>query len=190
MTSLAHDDYLLPLLDDARELDDAHRQLRTGQAGRQWGLGSLNRAVVVMCLSAWESYVEELVKEAVGSFRPHPTDRTIWQSINADALGQIGRFNTPNVDNVRRLIADTIGLQDVTRSWAWRNTTPAQAKDRLTKAINYRHQIAHGVNPRPTIHNAYSKELPGLFRRLGRATDAAVRDYLVSTLGVHNPWPA
>jgi RiboL-PSP-HEPN len=189
MPSSAHDQYLLPLLEDAAEIETAHGNLRTGTVGRQWGLGALNRAAVVMCLSAWEAYVEELVKEAILAFRPTTPANTLWQSINADARSQIGRFNTPNVENVRRLIADTIGLQDVTLSWHWHNTTPQQARERLTAAITHRHSIAHGVNPRPTIHNQYASRLPAFFRSLGLRTDRAVRDYLVATLAVSNPWP-
>jgi hypothetical protein len=189
MPSNAYSDYLLPLLDDAAEIEAAHRRLRTGGVGRQWRLGALNRAAVVMCLSAWEAYIEELVKEAVESFRPAVPANTLWQSINADARSQIGRFNTPNVENVRRLIADTIGLQDVTTNWAWQNTVPQQALDRLVEAITHRHHIAHGVNPRPTIHNQYASRLPGFFRNLGLHTDQAVRAYLVDTLHVPNPWP-
>ncbi len=32
------------------------------------GLGALNRAVVVMCVSAWESYIEEVVRESIETF--------------------------------------------------------------------------------------------------------------------------
>jgi hypothetical protein len=109
--------------------------------------------------------------------------------MNANARAQIGRFNTPNADNVRALLSDAIGFQDVTTHWQWHNNTPQQARDRLQEAIRLRHEIAHGVNPRPTIHNSYSSSLPGFFRRLGQATDAAVRTYLVDALGVANPWP-
>lgn len=189
MPSNAFAQFLIPLLNDAMEIEQAHQNLRTGLPGRQWGLGSLNRAAVVMCLSAWEAYVEELVKESVGSFRPLNPANTLWQSINADARSQIGRFNTPNVENVRRLIADTIGLQDVTVDWHWHNTTVQQARNRLTEAITHRHQIAHGVNPRPTIHNQYASRLPAFFTQIGRCTDRAVRNYLVNTIGVVNPWP-
>jgi hypothetical protein len=45
----------MQLLRDAEELDDAHTELKTGSPGRQYGLASLNRAVVVMSVSAWES---------------------------------------------------------------------------------------------------------------------------------------
>ena len=57
--------HLKALLLDADELNGIHRQLRTGGPGRQYGLASLNRAAVVMSVSAWESYVEELMRESV-----------------------------------------------------------------------------------------------------------------------------
>lgn len=189
MPSNAYTNHLLPLLLDAEELEQAHMSLRTGAPGRQWDLGALNRASVVMCLSDWEAYVEQLVKEAIETFKPAVPSNTLWQSIKADAGSQVGRFNTPNVENVKRLIADTIGLQDVTAEWAWQNTTPKQAKVRLTEAINHRHKIAHGVNPRPTIRNNYASKLPKFFRSLGLQTDKSVRVYLVSSLHVEMPWP-
>ena len=190
MASRAYNLYMIPLLEDAEELDAAHSELRTGTPGRQWRLGALNRASVVMCLSAWEAFCEELVLDALKAIQPPgPPHVGLWQSINADARSKIGRFNTPNPDNVARLIADTIGLQAVDDSWSWQNSTPQQARDRLNAAIKYRHEIAHGVNPRPTIHNTYSSRLPGFFRSLGRCTDAAVRGYLAGPLAVPNPWP-
>ena len=60
---------------------------------------------------------------------------------------------------------------------------------RLAAAMRLRHQIAHGVNPRPSVHNQYSSPLPDFFRRLGRATDDAVRNHLVNVIGLVNPWP-
>ena len=189
MPSKANDDYLIPLLNDAAELSTAHSRLRTGQRGRQWGLGALNRAVVVMCVSAWEAYIDELVKEALGSFRPPGHGIGVWQCLNANARTQTGRFNNPNVENTRKIIKDTLGLEDVTVSWSWQNNTPDRARERLKEALRYRHEVAHGVNPRPTIHNQYSERLPGFFRQLGHCTDRAVRGYLVDDLGVANPWP-
>ena len=70
----------------------------------------------------------------------------------------------------------------------WQNTTAAQAGQQLDDALTYRHQVAHGVNPRPVIHNHYSSQLPTFIRRLARATDGAVRQHLV-TAGVAVPWP-
>jgi hypothetical protein len=93
------------------------------------------------------------------------------------------------MENVRSLLLDAIGLPDVQQSWSWRNCTTSQAVQRLGVAMRLRHQIAHGVNPRPVIHNQYSSQLPDFFRRLGSATDDAVRAHRVSVLGHSNPWP-
>jgi hypothetical protein len=118
------------------------------ETGRQWRLGALNRAAVVMCLSAWEAYIEGVVIEVIDSFRPE-AQPSLWQSINADARGKIGRFNTPNVENVQRLIADTIGLQDVTTSWVWQNTTRAHARQRLALVLGMARQRAEAGGPIP-----------------------------------------
>ena len=189
MSSQAYTDHLAAILNDAEELIEAHKRLRTGKTGRQWGLGALNRAVVVMSVSAWEAYLEELVREALEVMKPGPGAMGTWTSLKAAALSQLGRFNNPTVQNVRSLLSDTIGLSDVTTAWSWRNCTAAQARERLEIVLRYRHETAHGVKPRPIIHNQYSGRLPAFIRRLGRATDTKTRDHLVA-LGVTNPWPS
>lgn len=173
---------------DAEELDDAHTELKTGSPGRQYGLASLNRAAVVMSVSAWESYVEELMRESVQALQPTLPIGT-WQVVDAYVNGLLRSFHTPNRENVERLIRNCLGLADIQGAWAWRNCTSVQAVQRLTDAMTYRHQIAHGVNPRPTIHNIYSNRLPDFFRRLARCTDNAVRQHLVGVHGVAAPWP-
>jgi hypothetical protein len=184
LPSNAFSAHLERLLLDAEELDDAHTELKTGTPGRQYGLASLNRAIIVMSISAWESYVEELMRESVQALRPPGPALGAWPALNTYVMGQLGNFNTPNPTNVERLIRNCIGLVDVNLSWTWQNCTSAQAVQRLTDAMTYRHQIAHGVNPRPIIHNNYSSQLPAFFRRLSRCTDAAVRNHLISAHGL------
>lgn len=190
MSSKAFSTYLDILLKDAEELVAAHGRLRTRKVGRQWGLGALNRGVVVLSVSAWEAYVEELVKESLERLKPAGPQMGTWPSLNASARGLVGRFNNPNPENVRTLISEAIGFANVTASWSWQGVDPVRARMRLAEALRHRHEIAHGVNPRPTIHNVYARRLPAFFRRVGRCTDRAVREYLVNTLGVVNPWPA
>ena len=189
MPSHAFTGYLIPLLADARALLAAHRALPVGTPRRVDSLAALNRAVVVVCVSAWEAYIEELLREAVEALRPTAPPMGTWPALNATVRGAIGRFNTPNTDQVRILISDALGLQDVQNSWAWVNCAPAQSRTRLQQAMDYRHEIAHGVNPRPVVLNRYANQLPDFFLRLGRCTDNAVRAHLVTTLGVANPWP-
>jgi hypothetical protein len=64
------------------------------------------------------------------------------------------------------LISDVIGLQNIQHHWAWQNNTSAQAVSRLGVAMDLRHQIAHGVNPRPVVSHFYASHCtfchPGL----------------------------
>jgi hypothetical protein len=181
--------HLRQLLLDAEELDDSHTRLKTGNPGRQYRLAPLNRAIVVMSVLAWESYIEELMRESVQVLRPATPPLGHWPALDIYVRSQIGRFNTPDPRNVDRLIRECIGLSSVSHSWSWRNCTQSQAVQRFTDAMEYRHQIAHGVNPRPLIHNHYSSRLPEFFRRLARCTDDAVRNHLVNYYSVATTWP-
>ena len=190
MASNAYTRHLLHLLGDADHLCDASTQLPVGVPGRPLRVAALNRAVVVVCVSAWESYIEELVRESLNVLRPAAPSLGLWPALNATVRGQLGRFNTLNTDNIRLLISDALGLQDVQTAWAWQNCTSDQAMQRLADAMSLRHQIAHGVNPRPVVATLYANQLPAFFRRLGHCTDRAVRDHFVNILGIANPWPA
>ncbi len=190
MPSNALTGHLIPLLDDALDLDNAHSQLRTGRPGRPFRLAALNRSAVVMCLSAWEAYIDELVREALQALLPAGPSLGVWPIHNAWIRGQLGRFNTPSAENVRSILSDALGLPDIRPSWTWPPCTAAQAEQRLAHALRLRHEVAHGVHPRPAVVNQYSRQLPEFFRRLGRCTDAAVRNHLVGTHGVAHPWPA
>jgi RiboL-PSP-HEPN len=189
MPSHAFSQRLEAVLADAEELVAAHQDLRTGGRGRQWGLGALNRAVVVMCAAAWESYVEEVVKEAVETLRPAGPNLGGWPAQKAAVLGQVGRFNNPTSQHVRDLIATSIGLPDITSAWSWQKCSVLDAIKLLDGFLMAtRHKVAHGDSPRPVVHNKSSSWLPGFVRRLARHTDNALRLHLVGTLGVGNPW--
>lgn len=189
MPSRAFTDHLEQLLVDAAELEDAHANLRTGRAGRQYGLAALNRAAVVVCVSAWEAYVEQLVRESIQILCPPAPPQGVWQALNAFVENLLARFNTPNRENVRALLQQSLGLPDIHLAWAWRNCPSPQTVDRLAEVMRLRHEIAHGVNPRPSIHHDYSSRLRDFFRRLARCTDAAVRNHLIHAHGIAHPWP-
>src|SRR5215213_5121604 len=109
-----------------------------------------------MCVSAWEAYIEELVRESLTAVRPPGVPDPIWTVLQAPTLRALQRFNTPNTDQVRQLLSEATGLADVTATWSWRNCTAARARERLREAMDYRHQVAHGVNPRPVVINRYA----------------------------------
>jgi hypothetical protein len=164
--SVAYTGRLVPLLRDAEELDEAYTQLQAVPALQHFATAALNRAVVVMCISAWEAYVEELVRESLQTLQnpaPHPG---LVQALDELLSDDLNRFNTPSAANVQAILRQTLGVPDVRRAWYWPGTTIAQASSALGQALNLRHQIAHGVHPRPVVHNHYSSQLPDFFRRL------------------------
>jgi hypothetical protein len=146
--------------------------------------------LVIVCTSSWEAYIEELVRECLNLLRPPAPPLGLWPALNATVRGQLGRFNTPNAENTRMLISDAIGLPDIQLAWTWQNCTSSQAVQRLSDAMSLRHQIAHGVNPRPVVATTYATQLREFFRRLGTCTDDAVRAHLVNVHGIADPWPA
>lgn len=79
-----------------------------------------------------------------------------WPALNASALSAIGRFNNPNAKNTQKLIANTLGLDDVTAYWYWRNCNRQKARDFLNEILTKRHHLAHGVNSCPVVDNVYS----------------------------------
>ncbi|WP_420841819.1 HEPN domain-containing protein [Fimbriiglobus ruber] len=176
------------MLRDAEELNDAYTQLQGVPAMQHFATAALSRAVVVMCISAWETYIEELVRESLQAIHtplPHPG---LVQALNELLRADLDRFNTPSAGNVPSLLRQTIGLADIRRSWYWPGMTIGQAGSDFGQALNLRHRIAHGVHPRPFVHNHYTSQLPDFFRRLGRRTDAAVRNRLVNHHAIAAPW--
>lgn len=130
------------------------------------------------------------MRESLQLLRPTLPAPGTWLVLSTHIEGQLKRFNTPNADNVARLLSDCLGLANVRAFWTWRNYTAPQAIAKLAQAMTERHEIAHGVNPRPPILKHYSAALPAFFRRLARCSDDAVRNHLVTAHGVAAPWPA
>lgn len=189
MPSRAYSETLGQLLADATALSDAYDVLRSSRRAPAGGSDAIPRAMVVLCVSAWEAFVEELVLEAVAALRPLSAPLGVWPALIAGVRSHVGRFNTPNADKVRGLISDSLGLPDVPNSWVWAEFTAQRTRERLHQVMNYRHEIAHGVNPRPEVPIRYARSLLVFFRQLAERTDAAVRAHLVEALGVPNPWP-
>lgn len=191
MPSKAFMQHFSVLLEDADELLDAQQRLLAGTRRRsRWRKGSLNRAVIVTCVSAWEGYVEQVIIEAIDSIRPATgTPLGLWPIVSGLARNLVGRFHAPDVGNVKKLIDDSLSLADITSFWSWRGCPTARARKQLSDALKVRHRIAHGVHPKPIVPSREAIRTLAFFRRLGMRTDSAIRDHLVNTLGIANPWP-
>ncbi len=133
MPSNAFATHLTQLLEDAEELNDTHTILSATALPPQQKLDALNRTVVVMAVSAWETYVEELAREAVRAMQPPAIPFGSWSVHYASIVGQANRFHTPNPENVKALLSDAVGLADVRQAWTWPGQTTAQAINELDR---------------------------------------------------------
>lgn len=184
-----------PVMEDVRELQSVHMQLRTGERGRQWGLGGVNRGAVALILSAWEAYVEDVALECVDAIRPTMLATTppvwphdVWPALRSTTVSKVQQLHTPSAQNVRNLFRSALGLPDVTARWSWRGCSTSTTLTKFDGLLQLRHQIVHGVVPRPNVQYKYVLWAQLFIERVVARTDEVLREHLVANLGVAAPW--
>jgi len=194
------------LLTYVDQLIQIHGRLQTGR-GRRHQQEALHRSGVVLTVAAWESYVQSVIEEAIDLVRP-PDNAPFWSrstfiahenSVRTD----LGRFHTPNKDNVQRIMRTAVGFEPVSH-WEWRvgprQWDSAEMSNRLNAWLDIRHTIAHGAelpteidwikntSGTPRITLTLLRECRRFFEHLVEQTDKALADHISNALGVPVPW--
>lgn len=131
---------------DPRNLVAIHRELERGP-GRRTREIALNRAVVVLTVAAWQSLVQDLVRNRIKEMRPPAGEPAgAYEILRAQALMAINGFATPNAEKSRDLLLH-VGL-DPWDVWHVRLGTlrlaPNVVRTRLNQWLRVRHAVAHG----------------------------------------------
>jgi hypothetical protein len=132
---------------DAQNLVDIHRDLNLSR-GRRFREMTINRAIVVLTVSAWQAYVQDLAKAIVDTVRPATGQpgHGLFVLVKAATDSAVARFNTPNVTNTRNVLVN-IGF-DPRPLWTWgrgqSRSAPADVAIRVDEWLRVRHAIAHG----------------------------------------------
>lgn len=148
----------------ANDLVLVHRQLGTLRAaahavpttrGRRQEEVSINGAVVVLVVGAWQAVVEDLTTACLDLGTPPPGGPMLpatYSAITGPARHAIGQLNTPNAENTRRLMRSA-GF-DPFPFWTWsqsagahqpaKTISPAVASDTMNSWLKVRHLVAHG----------------------------------------------
>lgn len=165
---------------------------------------SLNRAIIVITVAAWQAAIQDMVETTVIASQP-PAGSNLANYYNllaGQVRSAVGRFNTPNADNTRRLMRAT-GF-DPRPHWTWTQgggqgvgsikISPNTASISIGEWLKVRHEIAHGApqisavsvlqavrqNPNPppgrhpTIRLVDAEQCMVFFRRLCRLTANAL----------------
>jgi|SRR5947209_2235799 len=151
-TEIAKRDFVTAM-GDSRHLTALHT--RTGP-GRRHHEPSLNRAVAVMTIAAWQSYAQDTtraIRDHLAVPQGH-AQRSLFDLIRASTHTALGRFNTPSAHNTLNLFR-LVGF-DPRGSWTFTISTRPYAYstqnivDEVEQWLRVRHSIAHGA-PLPAV---------------------------------------
>ncbi|WP_137927035.1 HEPN domain-containing protein [Cupriavidus sp. 2SB] len=106
----------------------------------------LKRAGLIMALTAWETYVEDRIREEMNVRLRVIAGSPVGQFVNRRLEEELKRFHTPSADKTRRLFHEYAGI-DVTEYWDWPQYDCARVKKTLDDLISKRGDAAHRARP-------------------------------------------
>jgi len=137
------------------------------------------RAGLVMALAAWETYVEDRVREGVLREVSKRTDHA-ERFIQARLEEELKRFHNPSAEKTKKLFTDYLGV-DVTAAWSWRHYDPVKAKEKLDALVKKRGDAVHrskrrstGPSPPHLVTKEDLEKAIRFFRELVTATDKSL----------------
>jgi len=141
----------------------------------------LKRAGLIMALTAWETYVEDLVLEEVTARLKVLDGSYAGKFVLGRLQDELRRLHNPTSDKVRRLYLDFLEV-DVTASWEWANYKSSDAKKALDRLLSTRGDVVHRSNPPvvgapPAPHPVKRDDLDKAIRFLEGLVAATEREF-------------
>ena len=138
----------------------------------------LKRAGLIMALTAWETYVEDRLVEAM-QLRLRAVDGSyVGKFVLSRLEEELKRFHNPNSDKTKRLFHDYLGV-DVTATWTWQHFDTTKVKKTLDDLIVKRGDAVHRSKPAhsgtPAAHLVKRDDLEKAVRFLKALVDATER---------------
>jgi hypothetical protein len=153
------------LLNDAKSL---------GEAGNRQPNSAYVRAALVVLCASWETYIEDVVTEAIKRITeapdvapddlPHGLRSKLveqakqkngnpwclagdgWRKCARDLIvAETERMNTPGVDQVTNLLRLALGIDDVLGQCSWRHMAPDRIKENLGGKGSGNRENTHGL---------------------------------------------
>jgi len=120
------------------------------------GFEVLKRAGLIMALTAWETYVEDRLKEAVEQRTKLVKGSSLGDFVRKKLDEELKHFNTPRSDKTKKIYSDFLDIKDVTEGWKWSNYEPQKAREQLNQWIDIRGEVVHhskdvSANPQPHV---------------------------------------
>jgi len=106
----------------------------------------LKRAGLVMALTAWETYVEDRILEAVQGRLRVLNGSPVGNFVQGKLQEELKRFHNPSSEKTKRLFQEYLEV-DVTAGWKWLNFEPQSARKTLDDLVSKRGDAVHRSRP-------------------------------------------
>ena len=106
----------------------------------------LKRAGLVMALTAWETFVEDRVREELVSRLRVISGSLVGKFVLSKFEEDLRRFHNPTSEKTRKLFQEFLEI-DVTTFWGWQHVDAAKAKKTLDELISKRGDAVHRSKP-------------------------------------------
>ncbi len=109
--------------------------------------GVLKRSSIILLMTAWETYVEDVCQEIFNSQYKVIQGSKVGNYIRKQFEDYINRLHNPTASKVAQLFNEFFGF-NVTNEWRWDNyNDPDDVRCKLNKLLEKRGEIAHRSNP-------------------------------------------
>lgn len=105
----------------------------------------VKRAGLVMALTAWETYIEDRIRESVDAQLRVLNGSRIGSFMDRRLTLELKQLHNPSSEKVKRLFVEFLDV-DVTEGWRWSNHDPASARKMLDGLIIKRGEVVHRSN--------------------------------------------
>ena len=102
----------------------------------------LKRAGLVMAMTAWETYVEDRLQEAVAERLAGLSDTDIGKFMEKKLDEEIKRLHNPGSQKTIELFRDYASV-DLTTTWCWNNHEHKTVKTKLNGLMKLRGDVVH-----------------------------------------------
>jgi hypothetical protein len=140
----------------------------------------LKRATLILTLTAWETYVEDIAAELIEAKYGMVMGSQIGNIINNRLNDHLKMFNNPDSKKTKDLFLEFFGI-DITESWIWGNYhTAMEARTALNSWLKKRGEAVHRAQiDKQSVHIVKRDELDKcirFFKELVDITDSKLME--------------
>ena len=144
----------------------------------------LKRAGLIMAMTAWETYVEDRVTEALADRVRGLNDDSAAAFFRTKLGDEIKRLHNPTSEKTIQLFRDYANV-DLTEKWTWNNVDSRTVRERLNQYLKLRGDVVHRarvVRHGPAqAHPVTKDDLERVIRFLRNLVDATERGLTPAT---------